>query len=119
MRVVFSIPEKVHNITFSSNTSIPRHLVYIEWYTSFADSPNHNHLLYDISPLQDQDGGQICSVIPLANIHRSIHLFPKFGPSAPQDWTSSNVLDLCDTFFVNSFTDKHLYRLLCYRFMLH
>jgi len=56
---------------------------------------------------------QICSIIPLANICRSVHLFPKFGPFAPQEWTSSNVLDLCNTFFVNDFTDRHMYRIAC------
>ena len=98
---------------FSNDTTVPQHLVYIEWYTPFPNSPDRNHLLYKISPLQDQNGGHICSVIPLANICWSVHLLPRFGPSAPQDWTSSNVLDLCNTFFVNSFTDKHLYRVLC------
>ena len=100
-------------MTFRLGTIIPQHLVYVEWYTPFQDSPKHNHLLYKISPLRDQTGGPICSVIPLANIRRSIHLIPRFGPSAPQEWTHSNVLDLCNTFFVNDFTDKHSYRILC------
>jgi len=100
-------------MTFRPGTIIPQHLVYVEWYTPFQDSPERNHLLYKISPLRDQTGGPICSVILLANIRRSIHLIPRFGPSAPQEWTHSNVLDLCNTFFVNDFTDKHSYRILC------
>jgi hypothetical protein len=113
VRVVFSIPEKARDVIFSAGVIIPRHLVYIEWYTPFTNTPDRNHLLYKISPLQDQNGGHICSVIPLANIRRSIHLFPKFGPSVPQEWTRSNVLDLCSSFYVNCFTDRHLYRILC------
>jgi len=100
-------------MTFRPGTIIPQHLVYVEWYTPFQDLPERNHLLYKISPLQDQTSGPICSVIPLANIRYSIHLIPRFGPSAPQEWTHSNVLDLCNTFFVNDFTDKHSYRILC------
>jgi hypothetical protein len=91
---------------------VPDHLAYVEWYTRFPAVPDRNLLMYKISPLKDQNGGHICSVIPLANIRRSVHLFPKFGPHAPEEWTSSNVLDICGTFFVNSFTDRHLYRIL-------
>ena len=49
-------------------------------------------------------------VIPVENIHRSVVLFPDFGASAPRDWTSSSVLEDCDTFFVNPFTDEHAFR---------
>jgi hypothetical protein len=113
VRVVFSIPEKARNITFSRGVVVPQHLAYIEWYTRISNPPDRFLLLYKISPLRDQNGGHICSIIPLANIRRSVHLFPKFGPTAPQEWTSSNVLDLCSSFYVNCFTDRHLYRILC------
>ncbi|KAH7919379.1 hypothetical protein BV22DRAFT_1023101, partial [Leucogyrophana mollusca] len=49
------------------------------------------------------------SVVPVASLRRSIHLIPKFGPVAPREWTSSNVLEQCNTFFVNCFTDRHAY----------
>ncbi|KAF8219436.1 hypothetical protein L208DRAFT_1340031, partial [Tricholoma matsutake] len=45
----------------------------------------------------------------------SVHLFPNFGAHIPPPWTSSNVLDECDIFFVNIFTDHchgHLHRIL-------
>ena len=92
--------------------SIPRLLAYVEWYSTFKDHPENDTALYKITPLMDRNGGPICSVIPVANIRRSVHLLPKFGPVAPQEWKTSNVLDLCRIFFVNSFTDRHLYRIL-------
>ena len=97
---------------FSTDVAIPQHLAYVEWYTPFSDAPERHHLLYKISPLRDKEGGHICSVIPLENIRRSVHLFPKFGSSVPQAWTSSSILDVCRTFYVNSFTDRHLYRII-------
>jgi hypothetical protein len=112
VRVVFSIPEKARNIIFNSGVAVPQHLVYVEWYTPFSNPSDRNHLLYKVSPLRDEVGGHLCSVIPLASIQRSVHLFPRFGPSAPQEWTSSNALDLCSSFYVNTFTDSHLYRTL-------
>jgi hypothetical protein len=113
VQVVFSIPEKAHTVTFNNGVAVPHHLAFIQWYTPFSNAPIHNHLLYKISPLQDKDSGHICSIIPLANIRRSVHLIPKFGSSTPQEWTSSTILDLRSTFFVNSFTDRHLYQIIC------
>jgi hypothetical protein len=56
-----------------------------------------------------KDGERLASIIPVGNIRRSIHLLPKFGPVAPADWKSSNVLDKCPYFFANSLTERHIY----------
>jgi hypothetical protein len=98
---------------FTDGTEVPEHLAYVEWYTRLLDNPEPNHLMYKISPQKDRDGSNMCSIISLANIRRSVHLFPKFGAFAPQEWSSSNVLDRCNTFFVNDFTDRHMYRIAC------
>lgn len=92
---------------------IPQHLAYIEWYSPLPNNPERNHLLYKVSPQREPDGSRTCSVIPVANIRRSVHLLPKFGPFAPQEWTSNNVLDSCNTFFLNDFTDRYMYRIAC------
>lgn len=113
IRVVFSLPDRFFPIMFSNGAEVPQHLAYVEWYSPLSDNPEQNHLLYKVSPQKEPDGTRVCSIIPLANIRRSVHLFPKFGPFAPQEWTSSNVLDLCNTFFVNDFTDRHMYRIAC------
>ncbi|KAH8995173.1 hypothetical protein EDB83DRAFT_2238904, partial [Lactarius deliciosus] len=87
-------------------------LVYVEWYTGFTQDPDMDSFLFKISPMKDRDGGRVCSIIPVANIQRSVHLIPRFGAVAPQEWTSSTALDLANVFFVNSFTDNHLYRIM-------
>ncbi|KAF8065173.1 hypothetical protein FPV67DRAFT_1653931 [Lyophyllum atratum] len=111
VRIVFSLPEKSRGILFTNTEApIPQHLAYVEWYSPLQD-PERHHGLHKISQLKDRNGGRICSIIPIGNIRRSIHLFPKFGRVAHPEWTSSNVLDVCDTFFVNTFTDRHLYRI--------
>ena len=96
-----------------NEAEIPQHLAYIEWYSPLPNNPERNHLLYKVSPQREPDGSQICGIIPVANICRSVHLFPKFGQFAPQDWTANNVLDICNTFFLNDFTDRHMYRIAC------
>ncbi|KAF8811590.1 hypothetical protein BYT27DRAFT_7231651 [Phlegmacium glaucopus] len=86
IRVVFSIPKRALPIVFTDGTEVPEHLAYVEWYTPLPDNPEPNHLLYKVSPQKDRDGTHICSIIPLANIRRSVHLFPKYLVcSHPQD----------------------------------
>ena len=113
IRVIFSLPESSLVSLLPNVNEVPKHLVYVEWYTAFTEDPDPDTLLYKISPMKDRDGGRICSIIPLANIRRSVQLLPKFGAVAPQGWTSGTVLDSASVFFVNSFTDLHLYRIMC------
>ena len=52
---------------------------------------------------------RIVSIVPVSSIRRSAHLFPKFGPKVPEHWTSVNVLEKCSTFYLNPFSDRHMY----------
>ena len=113
IRVIFSLPETSLSTLFNPGVEVPALLTYVQLFSPFPAKPNQNHLLYKIKPMKDADGTHIASVIPLKNIRRSAHLFPKFGSFAPQDWTCSTVVDLCDTFFVNTFTDMHFFRVIC------
>ncbi|KAF8258517.1 hypothetical protein EI94DRAFT_1774184 [Lactarius quietus] len=113
IRVVFRLPEKSLRTLFRIEDNTPKHLVYVKWYMAFSQNLDPDNLLFKITPQRNRDGGRMCSIIPLANIQRSVHLIPKFGPVAPQEWKSSTVLDLANVFFVNSFTDSHLYCILC------
>jgi hypothetical protein len=110
VRVVFSIPEQALDRMFRPGVVVPSHLAYVEWFTPFDDNPDPVHGLYKVKSTRTEEG-HVCSVIPVTNVRRSAHLYPKFGPVAPPEWTSSNVLDLCTTFLLNSFSDKHLYRI--------
>ncbi|KAF8810314.1 hypothetical protein BYT27DRAFT_7209578 [Phlegmacium glaucopus] len=112
VRVVFSLSEKVAERLFLPGVRVPRHLAYVEWFSPFSNAPDPNHRMYKVTRSLSSDGSPLSSIVPVANIFRSVHLLPKFGPVAPVEWTSSNVMDKCNTFFLNSFTDKHLYRVL-------
>ncbi|KAG2002211.1 hypothetical protein CC2G_004422 [Coprinopsis cinerea AmutBmut pab1-1] len=111
VRVIFSLPVKAQERLFNAGVQCPELLAYVEWYTPIPAAPDPNTLLYKISTMEEE-GGHICSIIPLSDIRRSVHLYPKFGPSAPVEWTSSTVLDLCKTFHISSFTDRNFYRII-------
>ncbi|KAJ6555660.1 hypothetical protein DFH09DRAFT_923677 [Mycena vulgaris] len=49
------------------------------------------------------------SIIPVTNIHHCVHLFPQFGPVAPREWTSQNVLEHCKKLYVSPWLDWHAY----------
>ena len=106
--MVFSLPKKAIAELFPPGMVLPQHLAYVEWFSSISGAPDPNHLLYKIKRSMN-DGIQSMSIIPVANIRRSAHLFPDFGPVASHNWTSPTVLDSCGTFFVNSTSDRHMY----------
>lgn len=111
VRVVFTLPEKAHKLMFQPHVeNIPKHLAYIEWFSPFEDEPDPNHLLYKIKATRSEEG-HVCSVISVNDIRRSAHPYPKLGASALLEWKSSTVLDQCNTFYLNSFNDRNLYRI--------
>lgn len=107
VRAIFSIPKR-HIQALFPRRAPPEWLAYVELYSKFTQA-NPIHDLYKITKARAQNGERLVMIIPLESIHCSIHLFPSFGRAAPQHWTSSNVLDLCDRFWVNSFTDRYTY----------
>ncbi|KAI0088972.1 hypothetical protein BDY19DRAFT_1006916 [Irpex rosettiformis] len=109
LRVIFSIPSHAVTQLFPPNTPPPRYLAYVEWFTPFPRDPHPHHLLYHIKRSVRTDGLPLASVIPLNHIRHSIQLFPSFGPVVSHIYSSENVLDMCPSFYVNSFTDRHSY----------
>jgi hypothetical protein len=69
---------------------------------------DESHGMYRISRSYRNDR-RVASIIPLAEVCRSVQLFPVFGPVIPQEWQSSTVLEKCQTFHINPFLDRHMY----------
>jgi hypothetical protein len=109
VRLIFSFSPKISKGAFAENNQPPKYLAYVEWFKPFERAPRPHHLLYRVKRSLDEHGRRLSSIIPLDSIRRSIHLIPHFGSQAPAAWTSDNVLDLCETFYVNSFSDRHSY----------
>jgi hypothetical protein len=109
VRVVFSLPNRVKAF-FPAQTQahLSQHLAYVEWFTKFPSKKDSNYGMYKISRSY-VGGDRLASIIPVKNIARSIHLFPKFGPVVPPEWTSSNILDKCSIFYVNSYSSKVMF----------
>jgi hypothetical protein len=112
VRVVFSLPKRIRTqFPTQVQGALSQHLAYVEWFTNFPSRPDANHGMYKISRSYIH-GDRLASIIPINNIVRSVHLFPKFGPVAPHMWTSDNVLDNCSVFFVNPYSDRSMFAFL-------
>lgn len=104
VRIVFSLPEKTLPTFFPNGTQTPQHLAYVDWFSPFPTNSHRDHGLYAIHALDRT--WETSSIVPVANIKRSVHLFPSFGKKVPRNWTSDTVLDDCKFFLVNSQTDR-------------
>jgi hypothetical protein len=106
VRVVFQVPSKVLRDVFLNDP--PTHLAYVEWFSPLFPTPDANHLMYKVSRLTP-GGHRRATVIPVDSIMCSVHLLPQFGPAIPPDWNSFSVLEKCNTFYVNSFSNRGNY----------
>ena len=70
--------------------------------------PDPIHLMYRVSRLT-QNGRRRAAIIPVESISSSIHLFPRFGPTIPDDWNTSSVLEVSQYFYVNPFASEYSY----------
>ncbi|KAI0043845.1 hypothetical protein FA95DRAFT_1497959 [Auriscalpium vulgare] len=109
VRAIFSLPIKARAAAFPGNYGGPVHLAYVEWFTPFTAAAEPHHQMYRVARKYRAGLRRHASVIPVKDIHRSVHLIPRFGPQVPRHWTSANVLDKCRIFYVSSFVDKHTY----------
>ena len=109
IRVIFKIPERFISQMFDSHVKPPGALAYVEWFTR----PRHkapSHKMYRVSRSIRSDGSRDASVIEVDTIIRSCQLFPKFSGRVNRAWTSDNVLERCEHFFVNNWLDHHTYQ---------
>ena len=116
VKVIFSLNKNGYDSLFTVLRPGPRYMAYVEWYTPFdPESKDPNHGMYKISKTR-QKGTRIkqpgSSIIPLENITRSAHLLPIYEEADSQNWTSDNVLDMCNHFHVNRFPDINAHRTL-------
>ncbi|KAL0059745.1 hypothetical protein AAF712_013505 [Marasmius tenuissimus] len=113
VRLIFTLPQKIMSRLFVDvpYSKWPRFMAYIEWFSTFTNKPDPNHLLHKVSRVRFTDGGGLASVVDVSDIVRSAPLTPRFGKVADRSWTSSNVLEKCNEFFVNPYPDQHDRRL--------
>ena len=99
-----------------SPTAWLRHLAYVEWFTKFT-TPHPDHGLYKVSRSTRHNSYldkvvQLGEILTVDDLECSCHLIPDFGRIANREWTSSDVLEQCTSFYVNAYTDRNTYKLI-------
>ena len=109
IRVVFQLSSSVASMVFLPSRPAPHvHLAYVEWFSP-PSAPDPFHKMSRISRKYSH-GRRAASIIPLTDICRSVQLLPVFGPAVPQHWQESTVLEDCNSFNINPFLDRHMYK---------
>ncbi|KAI1797995.1 hypothetical protein LXA43DRAFT_875754 [Ganoderma leucocontextum] len=110
IRLIFALPHSAGQDLFHDVVA-PGPLAYVEWYTPFKDR-DRIHGMYKISRARNAQNEPLADVIEVRKIRRSCHLIPLYGSAVPRDLTSSVVLDRCKDYWVNPFSDQHMYMIL-------
>ncbi|KAF8267150.1 hypothetical protein EI94DRAFT_1842165 [Lactarius quietus] len=82
IHVVFTIPVRYHEHLFDCSLT----------------DPDGSHGMIKLHLQIDSEGNWL------------VHLLPSFGPVVPAEWTSSNVLDCCEMFYLSTFSDRQIFR---------
>lgn len=70
-----------------------------------------DHKMYTVTSTR-QAALKTFEVIELSRVIRNCQLIPKFGDRADRAWTSQNVLDRCEKFFLNNYVDNHTFQII-------
>ncbi|KAH9939740.1 uncharacterized protein BXZ73DRAFT_43384 [Epithele typhae] len=107
VRVIFTLPPHLERLRPSRRES-DTHLAYIEWFTPFTAQADPTNGLYRIARAYENRVRK-AAIVPVSWVVRSCHLIPVWGPRADRRWTSDTVLEFCDDWYLNMFSDHAMY----------
>ena len=107
LRLIFKLPSSACQAHLPGVIP-PGHLAYVEWFTAFTQ-PDRVHQMYKVSRCRNNQRDLLADIIEVRHIRRSCHLLPVCNGNVPRNHTSSTSLDSCEDFWVNPFSDAHMY----------
>ena len=110
VRTILSLPPHLQRLRPHADED-HSHLAYIELFTPFEDRPEPYSGLYTVSRSY-QNMQRKAAIIPVSSIFRSCHLVTDCGDAIEVGWKSETVLEQCEDFFLNAFSDHHMYKFL-------
>ena len=108
--MVFQLPTYTIPIVMLPSVTVPQHLAYVEWFSILPTVPDANSGLYRVSRLTS-NGFRQASVISVDSILSSVHLVPHFVGADSSGWNTFTVIELCNSFYVNPFSNRDQYLL--------
>ncbi|KAG2100245.1 hypothetical protein BD769DRAFT_1631108 [Suillus cothurnatus] len=95
--IIFTLPHQFQVGMYS------RALAYVEWFTPLRE-PDLSSGLCQVSRSTRQLHRN-AAVIHIDEVIHPCHLIPKMGPSVDPGWTSANVYEMANDFYLNTFID--------------
>lgn len=99
VRAIFDLPPQF------GNSPLP--LAYIEWFTPLG-KPDPVSGMYNIRR-STRSRHPNAEIVPVDRIVRSAHLMGKGGRELDKNWTTDNVLDKADSFWVNPYINLDMF----------
>lgn len=102
VRVIFRLPHELGDY--------PHPLAYVEFFTCrrVASDTYGMYVVRRAKVRQQRKAG----VIRLDSIRSACHLYPRFGLRCDRSWTTENVLDKCESFFVSPYLSSYFFQAL-------
>jgi hypothetical protein len=86
-------------------------LAYIEWYSKQKPEADKYTGMYSVKSTRNLEGVPLGAIIPVSEIRQSCMLIPKYeNLENESEWTSTNILDKCSSFFINNWQHKYAYQ---------
>ena len=84
----------------------------MEWFSQTSPLPDADSKFYKIKKSKKNGTNELnTGIVTLDQVQQSIHLIPVFPKNSTNTlWTSETVLDLCDTFFINNWSNIRIYQ---------
>lgn len=102
IQVIFKVPRQLGHY--------PHPLVYVEFFFG-SQVLTANTKMYQVHHAY-RGGHKKAAVIQLDCIQSGCHLIPKFGTEIDSTWTSENIWEKCDNFYVNTYLTPHFFQVL-------
>jgi hypothetical protein len=97
VRIIFTLP---HQFQVGMYSQV---LAYVKWFTPLWE-PDLSSSLCQVSHLAHQLH-QNAAVIHIDEVIHLCHLIPKMEPSVDPGWTSANIYEMANDFYLNTFID--------------
>ncbi|KAH7098536.1 hypothetical protein BKA62DRAFT_810670 [Auriculariales sp. MPI-PUGE-AT-0066] len=110
LRAIVRIPDQFACDLFAGRADAPDQLAVVDLYTRLPRQEDDINGMFLIQkPTQCE-----AAVVPIDNLRRAAHLFPRFGSAkVDRKLTSNTILDAFTAFYLNNRVDKDAYRTIC------
>jgi Plavaka transposase len=85
-------------------------MAYVYWFSKPSPRAERDINMYKLQYLRGAGNARIGGIVVLSSISRLIQMVPVYGPQVNPQLSSDNSMDLCQSYYVNSFMDKETYQ---------